>query len=396
MIPVVIPYPVSIEKKDVNFYDYDGTLLYSYTTAQAQALSALPAPPDHSGNEVPLTFQEWNYTLAQVNATTKALDIGATYIPTDGKTHFIIRVTAVTGGSVPFLFKKSNATDTLSIDYGDGQTDSNSADASVKFTPATALSVGDHEVTVWLSSGEGTYSLGQGADGTQVVGGATQNFHSTLFCCYIGEKATSIGAYAFQSCYSLTSISVPSGVTSIGTYAFSNCYSLASISIPSGVTSIGVGTFSECNSLASISIPSGVTSIGTYAFQKCYSLTSISVPSGVTSIGDYAFQGCYSLTSISVPSGVTSIGDYAFSNCYSLASISIPSGVTSIGICAFQKCYPILEYNFFAFTAVPTLSNTSAFTNINAACVMKIPSALYTAWSTATNWSTYAAYMVEV
>src|SRR5574344_498215 len=35
----------SANRKDVNFYDYDGTLLYSYTLAEAQALTALPDQP---------------------------------------------------------------------------------------------------------------------------------------------------------------------------------------------------------------------------------------------------------------------------------------------------------------------------------------------------------------
>ena len=70
-------------KKDVNFYDYDGTLVAGYTVSEAQALSTLPTAPTHTG----LTFQEWNYTLAEINATVSSLDIGATYITTDGKSH---------------------------------------------------------------------------------------------------------------------------------------------------------------------------------------------------------------------------------------------------------------------------------------------------------------------
>ena len=82
----------SASPKEVNFYDYDGKLLYSYTLAEAQSLAALPAAPDHSSDTIPLTFQGWNYTLAQVNALTDKCNIGATYIPTDGKTHLTIHI----------------------------------------------------------------------------------------------------------------------------------------------------------------------------------------------------------------------------------------------------------------------------------------------------------------
>ena len=331
-------------EKDVNFYDYDGTLVAGYTIAEAQALSALPSAPDHSTEDVPLTFQEWNYTLAQVNATTSKMDVGANYVPTDGKTHFIIRVTAVSGGSIPFYFTKSNATDTLSIDYGDGQTDSDSTNTNVTFTPSTDLSVGDHDVKVWISSGSGAVTLGQNSSSTAVVG-----LKQTLLYAFLNSDVTIINGYAFYYCYSLTSISIPSSVTSINDYTFYNC-----------------------------------------------ALPSISIPSSVTSIGSYAFRGCYYLTSISIPSGVTIINSYVFQYCYGFPAISIPNGVTSIGSYAFGYCYSILEYDFSACTAVPTLPSTNAFFLINSVCIMKIPSALYSAWSTATNWSTYASYMVAV
>lgn len=330
MIPIVIPYPVggeAVEEKDVNFYDYDGTLVAGYTVAEAQALTALPDAPDHSEDDVPLTFQEWNHTLSQINAATGKTFIGATYIPTDGKTHFIIRVTAVTGGSVPFYFTKSNAADTLSIDYGDGQTASNSANASVTFTPTTALSVGDHHVTVWLSSGEGTYSLGYGTNTTSVVGGGASSYQYTVLKCYVGENVPSISDYAFASRYSLSTLSLPAGITGIGS-----------------------------------------SSISTVC----------------------------ALTFIVFPKSLSSLGSSAFSYCYSLKNILFSNSLTNIPSSAFSTCLGLLFYDFSACQEVPTLASTNAFTGINKAGIMMVPSALYSEWSTATNWSTYAAYMVGV
>ena len=45
--------------KAVNFRDYDGTVLYSYTVDEAAALTELPALPEHSG----LICQGWNWSL---------------------------------------------------------------------------------------------------------------------------------------------------------------------------------------------------------------------------------------------------------------------------------------------------------------------------------------------
>ena len=102
------------------------------------------------------------------------------------------------------------------------------------------------------------------------------------------------------------------------------------------MTSIGDYAFYSCSSLTSITLPEGVTSIGDYAFDGCSSLTSITIPESVTSIGSSAFSGCSSLTSITIPESVTSIGDKAFYNCSSLYSVTIGSGVLSIGNDAFS------------------------------------------------------------
>jgi hypothetical protein len=47
---------------------------------------------------------------------------------------------------------------------------------------------------------------------------------------------SSIGAWAFAYCSSLTSFEIPSGVASIEDCVFEDCEKLTSIEIPSGVT----------------------------------------------------------------------------------------------------------------------------------------------------------------
>ena len=58
--PTPTPTPsVGGSEKDVNFYDYDGSLVTSYTAEEFLELSEMPANPTHEG----LTAQGWNWTL---------------------------------------------------------------------------------------------------------------------------------------------------------------------------------------------------------------------------------------------------------------------------------------------------------------------------------------------
>ena len=105
------------------------------------------------------------------------------------------------------------------------------------------------------------------------------------------------------------------------------------------------------------------------------------------------FYNCYSLGSVTLPEGLTTIGSSAFSNCYTLPTITIPSTVTSIAAQAFNTCYGMREYHFLP-TTPPTLANQNAFGGIHADCKIFVPAASLEAYKTASNWSTYASYMV--
>jgi hypothetical protein len=163
-------------------------------------------------------------------------------------------------------------------------------------------------------------------------------FCTSMMFITIPDSVTSIGDGAFINCRSMTSITIPNGVTSTGNFTFSACSSLSDITITGNVKSIGERAFGDCTSLTSITIPDSVTSIGNGAFMDDTSLTSITIPDSVTIIGDGAFVGC-AMTSFSIPNSLTYIGNSVFQYCDYLTSISIPNSVNTIGIAAFEYCY---------------------------------------------------------
>ena len=357
---------------DATFYDYDGTVVASYSLEEVQALTSLPDGPTHDG----LTFQGWNWSLEDIKTMYRAVNVGAIYTTNDGKTR--IYITLGEGRTSPLLGCCPNGT--VIVDWGDGTTPdtlTGTSTSTIQYTPT-------HNYT-----SPGNYVISLTVDGTcGFLGGSTSNdyccllkysttadkrnicYHNAITKIEFGDGVTSIGQTAFSHCFSLTNITIPDSVTSIENYAFSNCYSLTSLTIPDGVTSVGGNAFSNCNSLTRITIPNSVTSIVMYAFSNCCSLKSIIIPDGVTSIRESAFENCYSLTSITIPDGVTSIRESAFRNCYSLTSLTIPDGVTSIGQTAFGHCYSLTNIT------IPngvTGIETSAFSNCYSLASLTIP-----------------------
>ena len=352
-------------QKQVNFIDYDGTILYSYTAQEANALSALPANPSHSG----LTAQGWNWTLQEIKAQLTAMPdapvwVGQMYITQSGDTeidvHFVDAarlspvLTICVNGTVTVDWGDNTTADTVTGSslytvLGPSHTYSSSGDYTIKIhsTSGQYAFYGSNSYTLLRKSGVMNENRVYAAcvQAIRIGSGATAINQGAFTYCVnlthitIPNSITAIGVSAFRYCYNLLSITIPSGITTLPQLAISSCQNLIRVAIPSSVTSIGSTVFSSCYNLSSITLPSGITSIDTGTFSNCYSLTSITIPSRVTSISGSLFASCYNLESITLPSGLTSIGGSAFQNCYNLESITLPSTVTSIGISAFQSCY---------------------------------------------------------
>ena len=359
------------ETKSLNFYDYDGTLVESFTTAEALALSSLPANPTHTG----LTAQGWNWSLASIKSyltdyPDATVNVGQMYITDDGKTRIYITLDDPDALS-PYLAIAVNGT--VSVDWGDGSTPdtmTGSSTSNVVYCQHVYDSVGEYVISIEVVSGSFAFYTKSSSDSSCLIVSNNNRIRSRLYSKAITKinigSNVHITSNAFHNCYSLLSVNIPDDITDIGINAFSGCYSLSSITIPDSVTSIGTSAINACYLLSSIAIPNGVTSINDSAFQNCYSLSSITIPDSVTSIGNSAFSGCSLLQSITIPDSVTSIRNSLFSSCNSLQSITIPDSVTNIGANAFYNCYSLLSVNIpdditsigsSAFQGCPALSS---------------------------------------
>ena len=237
----------SVSPKQVNFYDYDGTVLHSYTVAEAAALTELPALPEHDG----LICQGWNWTLADIKAMGRAVNVGAMYITDDGKTR--IYITLHEGRTSPMLGCCPNGT--VTVDWGDGTEPdvlTGTSTTSVKWTPTHNYAApGDYVITLTVDGTMGFYGSTSSNQYSGILryasGQDTRNrgYQNAVQKVEIGSSVTTIGKGAFYICYSMESITIPNSVTTISEYAFCNCYGMASVTIPNSVTTITTRSLSN-------------------------------------------------------------------------------------------------------------------------------------------------------
>ena len=162
---------------------------------------------------------------------------------------------------------------------------------------------------------------------------------TSLVTLILGNNITTIGAFAFQYCSNLTSVTFPtSSLTTISINAFWGT-GLTSVVIPNSVTTMGSSIFVDCINLASATLPINgtINAVPRGTFVRCTSLTSITIPSNYLGIGQDAFT-LSGLQTVVLNEGLVLIGVQAFYGCRSLrGTFTIPNTVVTIYERAFEK-----------------------------------------------------------
>ena len=316
-------------ERNVNFYDYDGTRVESYTAEEFLTLNKMPQNPTHEG----LTAQGWNWTLEEAQDYVSKygiLEVGQMYITDDGKTRIYIELPEENFPSYETQWLGIYVNGKVEIDWGE--------EGAKEIVSSSSLNTLISKFHSYSSPGKYIITI-------EVLSGSFVFDHSSPFKpttsikeVYLG-KSVDLNSSVFSDCVELTTITIPNTVTNIGFGSiFQHCSSLRGITIPNSVNNIGYSGFSNCCNLEYISFPPNLLAINSQSFQDCYLLKTLTVPEKVTDMGSSSFLDCYSLTNIVIPEGVTTLTNGVLAGCKNIRNIVIPYSVTTIDNGAFQDC----------------------------------------------------------
>ena len=393
------------KESDINFWDYDGTLLYAWTLAELATKTELPPLPSHDG----LICQGWNWTLQDIKDAGRELDIGALYITDDGKTRIYVDVDTETWDDFVLNYWQSTRNATT-VDWGDGTTpETKNADSWIEHRHTYASS-GSYVITMSVKEGT-TMRLGAGgASRFLIANGETDMGRCAMLAkVEIGERMTRVTERAFFAAVRLKSISVPAGVLFEPYRTFERATSIRAVTV--AFSSAIRQTFYNCPNLRAIATPKGTTQAdgnnydieNTAIRQVNFDMVAAYYAQSIERVHIKAVNGqvgtfisCIPLLEVTIPADATTFVASAFRGCGALRRVTCLGDIASIPAQVFLRCYPLRFVDFTNCTAVPTLANVNAFDQTHAQLEIRVPAPLADAWKAATNWSSLADHIVGV
>ena len=224
-------------EKAVNFWDYDGTLLHSYTLAEVRTLTELPPLPTYEDTR--FYAKNWGVSLNDLKAVVGFADYYVNSLPSDTKYSYcsLFVVDASNTAINLNLYKTSSATSV--IDWGDGTTTTITATSKTTYSHTYDV-VGKYVIAILTTTSPGVY-LGGGSSTDGLFGASNSVLLAVkLSGCkpsnYAFANSSRLkfaianynNSYLFQNCYNLELFL---GADVCGNYAHNSCYSLKRASL---------------------------------------------------------------------------------------------------------------------------------------------------------------------
>lgn len=386
----------SPKESDINFWDYDGTLLYSWTLAELTTKTELPPLPSHDG----LICQGWNWTLADIKDAGRELDIGALYITDDGKTRLYVDVDTEMWDDFELSYWRST-NDAVTVNWGDGGVAEVSQTSGWVTLRHVYESSGAYMITLAISGSATILFNHPLSEGEDYVSRARIGMLTKV---ELGANVK-ISYFAFGMAVKMQTFTAPMGTIFDGSRIFEQCTALRAFIAPAvlpgtqtfyNATTIRIVSTVKGNVMGQSFVNTAITRLNcdlTVANQA-QALERVHIKAVNGQVGD--FSTCRSLLEVTIPADATTFVAAAFRGDNALRRVTCLGNIASIPAQVFQRCYSLRFVDFTHCTAVPTLANVNAFDQTHAQLEIRVPASLADAWKAATNWSSLADHIVGV
>ena len=386
---------VNLNYSYLNFYDYEGTILYRFTEEEANALTELPELPEHEG----LICQGWNHTLNEIKEYgCGPIAVGAIYDTVDSKTRLYLEIPEDSENKDMLVCVQRlggenvlPAEQVVTIDWGDGVVETSE---EAGYIPA---GLNDNNSPVFFyhdyqASGEFVIKISVPENTHYILGG--ESFITENTADQLAFSIYGLPCFNDDSNYLLADITSMTASNEFSfAYSLYNCGSFIKHARVGSESIIKNATFANCKNLESVVLSNfqkreDISGIGyVKAFNGCYNLKHINLPNNnINTIGAYAFSSINSyikqrpdsyiaemnnfngLKSISMPVEIKTIDKYCFTYNSKLEYIS--SMAEQINNYAFYHCFLLTDINLPKTHTI----ESSAFLSANCSGVLNIPS----------------------
>ena len=340
----------SVEEKDVNFYDYDGVRIFSYSKEEANSLTELPVPPLKDD----LIFKGWTYTLQAIRDQAGKCDIGALY-SYNNPDYFVALTILVPSDNFTIKFKNALFTSDK-LDWGDGNVIENQT-STVSSPSHTYLKKGVYTI-------KSTRPLGTSASSAN---GNPISPISVLQQVFINSAFSDSGSYS-----------------DIGMNSFQDAPNfIIATDLP-----LDYGSYDGSN--ISFCIVPSISTTPSYIFRRCLNLRKLCLGSSITKLPkNIMIQGNHK--EICLPPYLETIEDSALG--IKKGRIIFPPTLKSLSE-SFVNLGADVVLDFSHLESIPTIG-TYGLVNCSSFVTIIVPDNLYDEWRTTGNWPRHASKIVK-
>lgn len=291
----------ALVEKAVNFWDYDGKLLYSYTIDEAHALTELPEGPIHDEQDF-FTFSGWSVTLNNIQTEPAFREVFALYKPIDSATYgtdnaslFYVRIAGKKALDL-YCYKGSSSIKAF-VNWGDGTIQEITATSATSKISHTYAEDGLYTISIVSS---GIVYFGGKTDATRFMYGSEW----ALLSFVLGPTYHYPTKYAFSRNYHLKKACILGFCNN--DYPFYYCHYLRVVSVGSVYSLV----FPYCNALSRVRC--GGTAVDVYkdSYITTLAYTGTSIKSFPTAVRFLILTSTSKVTYSSSPSPALDCATY--------------------------------------------------------------------------------------